>query len=69
MCCSPPQVQDEAGVYGVVLVAPSVTPFGNMNPSFRTFTMDTEPMRLLDYTQYHLDLPLANGKVTVVGKW
>lgn len=55
------QVQDEAGVYGVVLVAPSVTPFGHINPSFRTFTMDAHSKQLLSYTQYHLDLPLANG--------
>lgn len=53
-------IQDEKGVYGVVLVAPSVTPFGHINPSFRTYTMDAENMRLLDYTQFHLDLPLAN---------
>lgn len=56
------QIQDEDGVYGVVLVAPSVTPFGHINPSFRTFTMDADTMQLLSYTQYTLDLPKANGK-------
>lgn len=55
------QIQDTEGVYGVVLVAPSVTPFGHINPSFRVFTMDTDTMTLLGYRQYHLDLVQANG--------
>ncbi len=55
------QIQDALGVYGVVLVSPSVTPFGHINPSFRIFTMDASSMQLLDYTQYHLNLTRANG--------
>ena len=56
-----PQVQDADGVYGVALIAPSVTPYGHINPSFRVFTMDTDSKELLGYEQYYLNLTLANG--------
>ena len=57
------KIQDADGAYGTVLVAPSVTPYGFMNPSFRTFTMDAETFQLLDYQQYHLNLTKANGEI------
>lgn len=55
----------DPGVYGVALVAPSVTPYGHINPSFRVFTMEKQhrSIRLLNYTQYHLDLTEANGNI------
>ena len=56
------QVRDADGVYGTVLVAPSVTPYGFMNPSFRVFTMDADTLQLLGYQQYHLNLTKANGE-------
>ena len=57
------QVQDADGVYGVVLIAPSVTPYGHINPSFRVFTMDADSKKLLGYEQYYLNLTLANGNL------
>ena len=59
------QIQDANGVYGVALIAPSVTPYGHMNPSFRLFTMDADTYQLLDYQQYHLNLTKANGEARI----
>ena len=56
------QVQDKDGVYGVVLVSPSVTTFSHVNPSYRVYTMDPVTFQLLDYDQYYLNLTEANGK-------
>ncbi|XP_064390899.1 sphingomyelin phosphodiesterase A-like [Halichondria panicea] len=53
-------VQDADGVYGAVLIAPSVTTYGHINPSFRIFTMDTNTKTLLGYEQYHLNVTHAN---------
>ena len=55
------QIQDEDGVYGVALVAPPVTPYPAVNPSFRVFTMDPNSLMLTGYQQYHLNLTKANG--------
>ncbi len=55
------QVQDNEGVYGVVMVAPSVTPYGHMNPSYRLYSMDRLTYQLLGYQQFHLNLTKANG--------
>ncbi|KAL5481336.1 hypothetical protein EMCRGX_G021473 [Ephydatia muelleri] len=52
--------QDEYGVYGVVMVAPSVTPYTNNNPAFRIYTMDLIKDTLLGYDQYFLNLTKAN---------
>lgn len=59
------QIQDANGVYGVALIAPSVTPYGHMNPSFRLFTMDADTYQLLKYQQYHLNLTKANGEARI----
>ena len=59
------QIQDANGVYGVALIAPSVTPYGHMNPSFRLFTMDADTYQLLEYQQYHLNLTKANGEARI----
>ena len=56
------QAQDEYGVYGVVMVAPSVTPYTNNNPAFRIYTMDLIKDTLLGYDQYFLNLTKANGE-------
>lgn len=54
-------VQDEGGVYGVVLAAPSVTPYSHINPSFRLLSLDTTGSgQLRGYQQYHLNLTKAN---------
>ena len=55
------QIQDEGGVYGVAMVAPSVTPYPTVNPSFRVFTMDASSLTLTGYQQYTLNLTMANG--------
>eukprot|EP00731_Ephydatia_muelleri_P015723 Em0009g147a len=52
--------QDKYGVYGVVMVAPSVTPYINNNPAFRIYTMDLIKDTLLGYDQYFLNLTKAN---------
>lgn len=41
-------------------VAPSLTTFSNLQPSFRVFTVDTDTNELVDYTQYRLDLDKWN---------
>lgn len=52
---------------GVALMAPSVTPFGGGNPSFRLFSYlqaqanAATPAKLIDYWQYILDLDAANA--------
>lgn len=61
------QIQDADGVYGVVLIAPSATTFGHINPSFRIYTMDTSTMTLLGYEQYYLNVTLANGEIKSTG--
>lgn len=53
-------VKDDNGVYGTVLISPSVTPFLNQNPSYRVFEMDRKTYKLLDYHQYHMNLTKAN---------
>ena len=56
------QVQDADGVYGAIMIAPSVTPYGRMNPSFRVHLLDrSNGYQLMDYEQYHLNLTKANG--------
>jgi len=37
-------------------VAPSVTPFTYLNPSFRVFEYDPETFEIVDYHQYNMDL-------------
>jgi sphingomyelin phosphodiesterase len=51
------------GLAGVVYIAPSVTPFPNINPSYRIYVMDPNTYEIIDYEQYHLDLSEANSLV------
>jgi len=44
----------------VQFIAPSVTTFTNINPSFRIFEYDTSTYELLDLYQYHTNLTQAN---------
>jgi sphingomyelin phosphodiesterase len=53
-------VQDKDGVYGTVLICPSVTPYSRSNPSFRLFSMDPSSFQLQGFQQFHLNLSLAN---------
>ena len=48
-------IQDKDGLHGVILLSPSVTPYGHSNPSFRVYTLDKSTYRFLDYKQYHLN--------------
>ena len=41
-------------------VAPSVTTFSNLRPSFRVFEIDSDTNEVIDYTQYRLDLDKWN---------
>ncbi|KAL5004230.1 hypothetical protein ScPMuIL_017686 [Solemya velum] len=45
---------------GVSFIAPSVTPFGGTNPSFRVYYLDEITHELLDYDQYRMNLDAAN---------
>lgn len=49
-----------------MLIAPSVTPQGQNNPSVRVFTYDLNTYQVLDYVNYAANLTKANidGKVT-----
>lgn len=60
--CPPLQVKDDSGVYETILIAPSVTPFVDQNPSYRIFEMDPNTYKLLDFQQYHMNLTKANGR-------
>lgn len=52
----------------MAFITPSITPYTNLNPSWRQFTYDRDTFSLLDFTQYRTDLARANleGKVTWV---
>jgi sphingomyelin phosphodiesterase len=45
---------------GVVHIAPSVTTYLNVNPSFRIYSMDPNTFHLIDYEQYYLNVTNAN---------
>jgi len=51
---------DNLNPTAVQLIAPSVTTFTNINPSFRIFAYDTSTYDLLDIYQYHTNLTQAN---------
>ena len=55
------QVKDDSGAYEAILIAPSVTPYVDQNPSYRVFEMDPDTYELLDYQQFHMNLTKANG--------
>ena len=59
-------IHDSNGPTGTMLIAPSITPQGQNNPSVRVFTYDTNSYELLDYVNYAANLTRANieGKVT-----
>ncbi|XP_037906380.1 acid sphingomyelinase-like phosphodiesterase 3b isoform X3 [Hermetia illucens] len=48
-----------------IMISPSVTPrklsVGSNNPAMRLYKFDTDTGQVLDYTQYYLDLGLANA--------
>ena len=43
-------------------VAPSLTTWTHLNPSFRVFEVDTETNEIVDYVQYRLDLDKWNAQ-------
>lgn len=43
-------------------VAPSLTTWTHLNPSFRVFEVDTETNEIVDYVQYRLDLDKYNAE-------
>jgi sphingomyelin phosphodiesterase len=46
---------------GVVYIAPSVTTFWNVNPSFRVYEADAQSWELLNFEQYHMNMTRANA--------
>ena len=46
-----------------ILTGPSVTPVYGSNPAFRVYDYNPEQHVVVDYSQYHLDLPVSNGEL------
>ena len=44
------------------LLAPSVSPMYQNHPAFRVMSLDAEEQSLVDYSQFYMDLVMANGK-------
>ncbi len=44
----------------VVYTNPSLTTFTYLNPAFRVYSMESSTFKLLDYTQYYLNLEKSN---------
>jgi hypothetical protein len=45
---------------GYYFVAPSATPIGGINPSFRVYEVDSDTNVILDYKQYSINLTDIN---------
>ncbi|XP_037301481.1 acid sphingomyelinase-like phosphodiesterase 3a, partial [Manduca sexta] len=60
-------IYDKIGPVSWALLAPSVSPHrdpsGSSNPGLRLYKFDTNTGKVLDYTQYYLDLATANRNV------
>jgi len=54
---------------GVVLIAPSLTTYSNLNPSFRIIEVDVDTNVLVDIQQYRLDLNKWNQNTTGPIEW
>lgn len=52
---------DREQVVKTQYIAPSLTTYTNMNPSFRIYEIDSDTNQIVDYTQYRLDLAKYNG--------
>jgi len=50
-------------------IAPSLTTFGDQNPSYRIYSADPETYEILDYDQYRMDLSSANLDTTTEPSW
>ncbi|CAG0891968.1 unnamed protein product [Darwinula stevensoni] len=44
----------------VAYIGPSVSPFSDLNPAYRIYTIDTETWEILDYETWYMDLLSAN---------
>ena len=44
-----------------VYIAPSMTTFWNVNPSFRLYELDERSWQVLDYWQYHMNVTASNA--------
>lgn len=49
-----------------ILLAPSVSPVYDNNPSFRVVSINPQEQALVDYEQYYMDLVLATGTVLLL---
>jgi len=58
-------VETEAGIIQPVafLLSPAISPVYGNNPGFRTVTLDTQHLRVVDYTQYYMDIVAAAQRV------
>lgn len=54
---------------GVQWVAPSLTTYTDINPSYRVVEADADTKEVLTYYQYRLDLPTANLHPTLTPEW
>jgi hypothetical protein len=48
---------------GIGMVNPSLTTYAYLYPTFRVYDMNEFTHDLIDYTQYHLDLPKVNKEL------
>jgi len=61
--------KDKKTPTGVVFIAPSLTTFSNLNPSFRVFEADSDTHTILNYYQYRLNLTKWNKNTTGPLSW
>lgn len=57
---SPQSINPVGYPAGVAFIAPSVTPYVNINPSFRIYTLNSTTFEFIDYENYYFNLTLAN---------
>lgn len=55
--------------FGAAFIAPSMTTYTNLNPSFRVFEVDRDTNTLLNYQQYRLNLSKVNNEKANFLEW
>jgi len=60
---------NDSSPVGVIYIAPSLTTYSKLNPSFRIFEVDSETNQIVDYKQYRLNLTKWNQHTTGDIEW
>jgi len=55
-------LKNSTSITNMIYIAPSVTPMGDMNPSFRIFFYNRKTFEIVDFEQYYMNLTDANLK-------